>query len=245
MSLTPCIRCNQRRNPADLYRGLCLACRPHRCRRHRPGSPNCYRDHHCRCPRCLDAGRAYNKRQEVGANRRVPAAIAVRHIDRLRAAGMTDLSIGLAAGVAQTTIGRIRTGQTTTLWRRTAAALLRVQPGGDPAGTVDALPTTRRLQALATLGWSSRALAAELGITAGALRRLRRGDQPYAAAATAAAVRDAYDRLAARCPRPSTQVLRTAAEQHWPPPMAWDDGHGPHGIDNPRATPVGIRREAA
>lgn len=47
-------------------------------------------------------------------------------------------------------------------------------------------------------------------------------------------------------PGPPSAIARArnhAARQGWAPPAAWDDGDGPHGIDNPDATPVGVRGE--
>lgn len=103
----------------------------------------------------------------------------------------------------------------------------------DPAGT------RRRLQALAALGWDDQAIAALLEVGPHRVSALRRIDVPIRQD-TAAAVAAAYDQLSMTLPPDTWQARRnrsTAAAKGYAPPLAWDDDHGPHGIDNPDAQP--------
>lgn len=204
----------------------------HTCTRHPAGSAICYREHACRCPDCRREGRRYTKQQESGLRARVPADIARLHIARLIRAGMSELAIGRASSVAQSTINRIRTGVHATTWQRTARAILAVTPTGDLSGMVDATGTRRRLQALAAIGYSSRRISAATGIVETNVRRIRRGGQPSVAAKTAAIVRAYYDHVSARpAEQPDIRLINHARRHGWPAPMCWDD------IDDPDATP--------
>ena len=153
----------------------------HTCTKHKPGTPQCYRDK-CRCAPCVTAFTRTIKRE--------------RH---LKLAGL----------------GR-----------------------QDSAGTV------RRLQALIARGWSIRHLGHRLGRTGPNMNRLMFGTDEVLLA-TYVAVKRLYDELWDAEPpaassdqkRARTRALNRAEREGWPPPLAWDDGTGPHGIDNPDATP--------
>lgn len=104
--------------------------------------------------------------------------------------------------------------------------------------------TARRLQALARLGWSSTELAKLVtGLGERDIRRLR--SAPAASTTKqheAAAVSYLYEKLwATAAPdRPHSgpgQVRKFAEREGWALPLQWDDDLGPHGIDNPDATP--------
>lgn len=106
----------------------------------------------------------------------------------------------------------------------------------------------RRLQALMRNGWSLTELGRRLGRSKSAMTALLTG-VTYVQWATHTAVAALYDELWDQEPdrthrdakRAATRAQRRAEREGWPPAAAWDDGHGPHGIDNPDATPVGIR----
>lgn len=96
---------------------------------------------------------------------------------------------------------------------------------------VDATGTHRRLQALAVIGWGTRQLAEQVGVTPTAVKQWMRRDrvQPQ----TAARVAELYDRLWPT-PGPSAKAAAWARRQRWAPPLAWDDDS----IDNPDARPA-------
>lgn len=103
----------------------------------------------------------------------------------------------------------------------------------DPTGTI------RRYQALVALGWPAAWLAPRLGVTASNLHtslgrgRIRAGFR--------ARVAEVYREISGKPPTPSSPrdaasisyARRRAAEQGWPPPIAWDDDE----LDDPNAAP--------
>ncbi len=162
------------------------------------------------------------------------------HIRHLLACGYTPSGIAAAAGVHRNHILWISDHARRSRPHVIAAILAVRTPGGQQDGT----GTRRRIQALIAAGWNITALAQRLGTSNHALgQRLRLGDRVHVD--TAAKVRALYDELWDVPPPAGTQWERMSATRSrlmaerngWPPPLAWDDGHGPHGIDNPAATP--------
>lgn len=102
----------------------------------------------------------------------------------------------------------------------------------------------RRLQALMRRGWSLTELGRRLGRSKSAMTALLTG-VTYVQWATHTAVAALYDELWDQEPdrthrdakRAATRAQRRAEREGWPPAAAWDDDMGPHGIDNPAATP--------
>lgn len=83
----------------------------------------------------------------------------------------------------------------------------------------------RRVMALGRLGWSMRAVAAETGLDADALKRLWKRDAMFVRANMAAGVIAAYEQLSMRPPpsgRSATRTRRAAEARGWASPMAWD-----------------------
>lgn len=213
---------------------------PHTCEKHPPGSPACYKVHACRC---TDCGRAANRRKKqtaAGLHDLVDATKARDHIRHLLDCGYTHSGIAQAAGLQRSHI----------LWiadhaRRSRPHVLdAILAVGTPCGQQDGTGTRRRVQALIACGWNVTALAQRLGTSNHALgQRLRLGDRVHVD--TAAKVRALYDELWDVPPPAGTQWERMSATRSrlmaerngWAPPLAWDDGYGPHGIDNPAATP--------
>lgn len=99
------------------------------------------------------------------------------------------------------------------------------------------LGTTRRLQALACIGWSSKQLAARLeGFTGSTLALIREGDQPEVKQSTARAIAALYEQLS-MTPNMAPGHIQTrgwARKYGWVPPVAWDH------IDNPHEQPKGV-----
>ena len=202
----------------------------HACDRHQPGSPYCYRMDACRCDACRHAGTQFGKRCRAGLTRRIPSGPIAAHLQRL---GLTDLEAARRAGLVQTTVTRIRTGESRTVLRSTARKLLALTAEPPTVGTLDATGTTRRLQALGALGYTSRDIATDSGIPHDYTRKLMQGGRPTVTVGTAERVRRCFDRLS--MVRPSGWLAdrqrRQSAEKGWNPPLAWDD------IDNPDEQP--------
>ncbi len=109
-------------------------------------------------------------------------------------------------------------------------------------GSRDACGARRRIQALHAVGWPLADLCARLGWLAPRMTDLLTHSATVQRG-THAAVRALYDALWDQEPAPSratTAARRRAQKRGWPVPAAWDDGYGPHGIDNPDATPAGV-----
>lgn len=96
--------------------------------------------------------------------------------------------------------------------------------------TIDATGTHRRLQALTAIGWTDEALAAQLGVTRGALYQLRQRSKVYRP--TERRVSALYNRLW-QTPGPSSAARTRAADAGWLPPLWWDDAR----IDDPTYDP--------
>lgn len=105
---------------------------------------------------------------------------------------------------------------------------------------VDATGTRRRLQALAALGIPDSTIAERLGCGRDHIKDLRRWPTTVRKA-TADAVARTYDALSMVRIEHTAEARKrrtVARNRGWVPPLSWDEGAGPHGIDNPDATPV-------
>ncbi|GAA2608439.1 hypothetical protein GCM10010399_44090 [Dactylosporangium fulvum] len=97
---------------------------------------------------------------------------------------------------------------------------------------VPAIGTTRRLQALAALGWRWSDLAERLGVTWQAVQQHAIRGNRVVHVDIARRIDDVFRQLCATA-GPSALSRRRAEEKGWVPPLAWDDGD----IDNPDARP--------
>lgn len=143
-----------------------------------------------------------------------------------------------AGGVSETIYRDIATGRVREVLQSTARRILATRPGGKLA--VPSAGAARRLQALAVNGWGVPALAAVSGLDKARLNDLRRVASATIPVADHEAIAALYNRLWDQRPAETRHVqrVRTVARQHnWAQPLAWDDDRGPHGIDNPDATP--------
>lgn len=194
----------------------------------------------CRCKPCTNAAsRADAERQLArlsGNPRSADAATLQRVLSHLRylvADDMSHAQIGFSAGVSQSTVSQLISGQRRRLLSSTASKLLQVRPT-DRTETcmVPAVGAMRRLQALYWMGHSSMDLALETGMHQDTVRLIARGAWEKTTEARAQAVRKAYDKLAMRYGS-SDYARRFAAKYDWHGPLAWDDDT----IDDPRAVP--------
>lgn len=105
-----------------------------------------------------------------------------------------------------------------------------------PVTWVSLVGTRRRLEALATLGWSSRDLAPLLGVAANMIEAWRSGRRYQRIRSdNAARLTELYGRVSDQ-PSPGRYALRTknwATRMGFTPPIGWDDDT----IDNPGTKP--------
>lgn len=153
---------------------------------------------------------------------------------------MTVRQIAAGAGVSRTLIASLRDGTRENIRPGKADAILAVRPGpATPHARICATGTTRRIRALMALGWRASDQAARSGLAPTTISELAAGQEKTTASA-AGAIRGTYDELWNR-QGPSDRTRAYARKQGWVPPAAWPD----ETIDNPSASPEGIRREQA
>jgi hypothetical protein len=108
----------------------------------------------------------------------------------------------------------------------------RRKQGRQPRRRIDNTGTIRRLRALAALGYSTRQLAVELGISYEMVELLRRRRGGLITRDHAARVARVYNRLSGT-PGGDETARKRAAFRRWPTPMAWEGID----IDDPAAVP--------
>ncbi|MDZ5146323.1 hypothetical protein [Microbacterium testaceum] len=212
---------------------------------HKHGNtPTCYRNHKCSCLDCKvsNTRRCYEHKKRVAYGRPTGTLVDAQpvhtHLQDLVAAGMTPAAIAAAAGVYRKTVARILRGGSTRrhpsllLFNETAQKLLAVAPDASivPDGHwVSARGTQRRLQALATLGWSASELLRRAGLPRTKLFNIHTRD--HVSPEVHRAIARLYDELwdqQAPAHTSYEQASRTAtrkraAAEGWLPPLAWDD----------------------
>lgn len=220
---------------------------------HTHGTYVCYTIDRCRCTLCMCAQRMYMRAQKRDHDyaqynpdryaRTVSAAPATAHVQRLQAAGLGWKRIARLAGVSDSVVYPL-------LWRRpdrndgkprehiyrtTAMKLLAVpMPNLEdlaPGRYIDATPSTNRVRALATIGYTLPHIARLIDRDLQVVWALAAGDRPATTVRTALAVRDLF---AARWNKPvvgrewheSAAVNRIRAQARrlaWPSPLDLDD----------------------
>ena len=121
----------------------------------------------------------------------------------------------------------------------TADAILAVGLDLAPGARIDSTGTARRIQALCALGYSLSQVGDQVGILRSNFTDIAHG-RGMVTVATAAAIRDLYDRWSMTIPPTETRVEKYrvsraknyAKANGWVPPLAWDDDT----IDDPSAT---------
>lgn len=186
--------------------------------------------------------RAYLIRtSQVGGPLTVPIDEAREVLIHRVGQGFSQHAFGALAGVSQRVIWSIQNGRQERSQREIVAAILNATPqtliaATLPASRVPAVGARRRLQALACIGWSYRALDHELQSARTATNLMT--PSLHNATVTRALhdrVSQVYDRLWAT---PSTaersrRTMKYADRNGYAPPMAWDDDT----IDDPDAVP--------
>ena len=183
----------------------------------------------CRCDDCRASYRKYAKRRRE--HTLVSATYAHRHIESLVAAGMTYEAISRAAGLHSGGAQQILEAAGTQ--RRIARRILAVRLG------VTAVGVRRRLQALASTGWTRPQIAAALGTTENAASGIILTARAYVSASLAARVLVAYEAMWRGPEAPSRRALVAAHANGYAPPLAWDDDT----IDDARVAARGVKPE--
>lgn len=190
----------------------------------------------CRCTPCRTTGARENKKRALerlaGNPRDVPAGPVIAHIKKLHER-MSYAQMEHASGVGRETIKKIAATGVRTVRRENARRILAV-PLDAPleGGYIAALGSTRRLRALYALGHHVHVIAHETGLARTTIHGFTTGSWTRIQPRHAAAIRAAYDRLSMSLGT-SWQTWKTAQENNWAPPLAWDD----ETIDDPAARP--------
>ena len=181
------------------------------------------------------------QRNRIGWTTQLVDAEPVRaHIAALKAAGIGNRRIQELTGISRTTLTALTagrpckgTGPSSHVWAHTANKLLAipVETMAAYGANINAIGTTRRLQALTAIGYSQQAICDHLGWLPSNATRLFTGKQTSCTVATAAKVRVLFNELHLT-PGTCTRARNRAAKLRWAPPLAWDDN-----IDDPDAKP--------
>lgn len=207
------------------------------------------------CHTCYGRHRAKEKaygRWDERPTALVAADRAKEHWMRLRAAGMRDRHIALAAGHSLELFARL--GEQDTVTREVEDALLsipvpeRVAEVVPPTSRVPIHGARRRIQALIADGHTQTYLAARLGLghsngLATLVGRSAHSSRVTGESVTAARdqqVRELFDELQLT-PGPSERSRRLGESRGWPRPLEWDEDE----IDRPDGEPVWSRRTQA
>lgn len=158
-----------------------------------------------------------------------PARLVARHVASLKAGGWTEPEIASAAGVDRRTVHNIAAEARPNVHWRTAVAVLTLAPSKAP-NRVPALGATRRIQALAVIGWPIAHIGTVAGMRMTLANELMAGRRKRIPRQQAEAI-DTVFRTLRGIPGPSQRTRTIAARNGWFPAEAWDD------IDDPTAQP--------
>ncbi|MFC9941229.1 hypothetical protein [Nocardiopsis alba] len=194
----------------------------------------------CRDECCKSVVRAYDqhRRRQIAYGRWNPwgdLEAVTAHVAFLVDLGWTHSGIGVAAGVGEHTMRKIRNHQLRKVRAQDADKILGVRLS-QRAGFVPASGTVRRLRALAVEGHGLIPISAASGVSQSALGYLRSGARTWAQVPVADAVAGVYERLLAEGPSsPRARIVRAdAIAAGWEPPAAWSR----FTIDDPGANPM-------
>lgn len=199
------------------------------------GAVQHWKDGERACDSCQAAARRDRKAQELDALAGKPRMVPLgEHAYGIVAATPLPL-LEAASGVHRNRLAKLSMkGPDARVYRRTRDRILAAAATTTLWTTVGVV---RRLQALMRIGWSMRALAAEVGVYESTLQEaLRTADtRQFVRSTLASAVVDAYNRLHLTSPegRGASRARATAAARGYAPPLAWDD------IDNDLEPPDG------
>lgn len=178
--------------------------------------------------------------QFPGMPGRSAADDVIAHLQELAALGLPMRSVARATGFHQETIlEMVRGKRWATVLTRNRAVLLAVTHQPTPEqGWVLTIGATRRLRALAAIGWTVTTLAAHTPLSAGVLEELMRARQVTTTYENWAAVAALFELLSGT-PGPSKLARSRALAKGWNAPLDWEDID----INDPRVMPQETEQE--
>ena len=190
----------------------------------------------CRCPKCKSAhNKACHQRtlaHLAGQPPLYPREPLLAHIEALHAAGMSYSLIARRANVSDSTIRYLVRGLTRSCQRGKALRILAVRARDfDATAERPNLGSRRRVQALYAIGHNPATIATAAGLSQSTISHLANGRYQQIDGQTAAAVLNAYQKLA-WTPGISRKAKARAAAMGWVGPLDWDGD-----IDNPATQP--------
>lgn len=194
-----------------------------------------FRINKCRCDECVKAIRKYDKGRRIdearGIKRIVPSTLARQHVEALVAAGMSRRTIASAAGYKDGTgLNVILNREKIRLTTEKKILAVKTHAGRTHKGWVPAIGATRRMQALAWMGWPMKTVVEKIGINPDTASDLRNGKTRNITEALYELVAAFYDEHHMTHGGDRRSHLH-AVRKGWQPPLAWDD------IDNPDEEP--------
>jgi DNA-binding NarL/FixJ family response regulator len=201
------------------------------------GSPG--RRSRCNCDPCRTARNRHQKQarinRELGRSSFTTCDKAQAHLRLLHQTKSWDTLVE-ATGVHLSNLIAIYQGKRTKIRHETEAKILAVPATGpgDAGQYIDAIGSTRRLQALSYVGHSYTTLCDATGTSPNRILSIINGRQPTIRRALAERITAAYRQLAFSPPPHNKFTSRTrnlARNKGWHGPLAWDD------IDDPNCHP--------
>lgn len=190
----------------------------------------------CPCRPCRKAHNAYKKRlrylTSTGRSVTVDATESAEHLRMLLAAGNGWDETAAALNMSTSTLSYLVTGRQERIGRARAEQILALQPDPIPNASVDALGSTRRVQALIALGHRFRDIAHGTGLEKTVICDLANQRLRTIRRSTAEAVDHGYQQLRQK-PGSFTRSLNRARREGWPTPTEWAGD-----IDDPDVDPA-------
>jgi hypothetical protein len=161
---------------------------------------------------------------------RASSADAARRLQSWIDAGYSSNWISSATGVPITFVQKFSEGRRQNIGPVRSELILKADIHNGTVGYGPAVGTTRRLQALAAIGWTVEQIHAATGVPMATLSHMQRGNRHHIRRDLMLAVKAHFAKVS-MTPGPSSIAKNRAAKLGWAPPLAWDD------IDDPNDTP--------
>lgn len=182
----------------------------------------------------LLAARRRTKRKTMGYRYMFPADVVRARLGQWRDSGATYGEIADHVGIEEGVIWEIVNDGSPTVYARTAKRILSAK--GWPVTT---LGLTRRVRALAAMGWTMPNIAEACQVHHDTIVDVRRRQADFTSRKVRTGIVAGYDHLSVTFPNAGTKQEKAgitrarnhAIKQGWAPPLAWDD------IDDPNERP--------